>query len=57
MFQNAKPGRWLCEFPFTPLKAKQTSQNENVLTRSNLLEVRWLYLILTVAAQLNNYLA
>lgn len=44
-------------FDFTLFKAKQTSQNENALIDSALLENRWLCLILSVAEQLNNCLA
>lgn len=44
-------------FDFTLFKAKQTSQNENALIDSALLEERCLCLILAVAEQLNNVFA
>lgn len=44
-------------FDLTLFKAKQTSQNENALIDSALLEKGWLCLILTVAEQLNNCFA
>lgn len=44
-------------FDFTLFKAEQTSQNENALIDSALLEKRWLCWILTVAEQLNNCFA
>lgn len=44
-----------CPSPFS--KLNKTSHNENVLTGSDWLEVRWLCVILTVVVQLNSYLA